>query len=152
MSSTPTSEPLDRNRRFEILAQTDADPLRALAEEILDERYGQPVTVVTPPRAGTLMLRLREPVQGDVFNAGEVLVTEAAVIIDGQHGYGMRLGREPEATLAAAILDAAAEANHPLAPRIAALLRVQVAVAQEREDTAWQEIAPTRVVFEEMHQ
>ena len=101
---------MDRNRRFEIMAQAqgqaETELLLLLAEAVLAEGS---LVVVTPPRVGMLMLRLREPVDGEVFNAGEVLVTEAQVALDRHQGYAMRLGRQPEVTLAAAVLDAAVE-------------------------------------------
>jgi hypothetical protein len=88
----------DRNRRFSIMAQagTGSDDLLILAEQVLADS-GDAVTVVTPPRVGMMMLRLREPVNGTVFNAGEVLVTEAQIALGVHQGYAMRLGREPEA-------------------------------------------------------
>lgn len=138
---------MDRNRRFEILAEGDADRLVVVAEAVLATAE---VAVVVPPRVGTLMLRLREPVAGEVFNAGEALVTEARVAFGLHEGYAMRLGRDPEATLAAAILDVAVEAGHPLAPEIGVLLTDLDEVARAREAAAWRDVAPTRVVFDEM--
>lgn len=138
---------MDRNQRFEIMAQGQPEPLQALAEQVLVDT---PVLVVTPPRVGILMLRLRESVDGLVFNAGEVLVTEARVALGEHQGYAMRLGRAIEATLAAAILDAAIEAGHPLTPLIMDSLRALAAAEQERQQAAWREVAPTRVSFEEM--
>ena len=142
----------ERNRRFEILAQADAHPLHLLAEDVLAEDAGFPIEVTSPPRPGVLMLRMREPVQGVVFNAGEVLVTEAAATVGGKPGHGIRMGREPETALAAAILDAALAAGHPLASRIASLLDEQAAAIAERDAQSWQAVASTRVEFEEMHQ
>jgi alpha-D-ribose 1-methylphosphonate 5-triphosphate synthase subunit PhnG len=138
---------MDRNRRFEVLAQAEAEPLLTLAEAVL---AAAPVAVVTPPRVGMIMLRARDSVQGEVFNAGEVLVTEAHVALGEHRGYAMRLGRAPEATLAAAVLDVAVEAGHALAPRIEAELAVQEERERERQRLAWQAVAPTRVAFDEM--
>lgn len=138
---------MDRNRRFEILAEGDAEPLVTLAEAVLATAE---VAVVVPPRVGTLMLRLREPVAGEVFNAGEALVTEARVALGPHAGYAMRLGRDPEATLAAAVLDVAVEVGHPLTPEIGVLLADLESAADAREAAAWREVAPTRVVFDEM--
>lgn len=142
----------DRNRCFEILSQADVEPIHLLAEAVLAEDGGFPVDVTSPPRPGVLMLRMREPVQGVVFNAGEVLVTEAAVTVGGEPGHGVRMGRAPETALAAAILDAALAAGHPLAPQIAAVLDEQAAIIAGRDAQSWQAVAATRVEFEEMHQ
>ena len=141
----------DRNRRFSIMAQagTGSDDLLILAEQVLADS-GDAVTVVTPPRVGMMMLRLREPVNGTVFNAGEVLVTEAQIALGAHQGYAMRLGREPELTLAAAVLDAAGEAAHPLTPAILAGLATLDEAERARQLAAWGEVAPTRVAFDEM--
>jgi alpha-D-ribose 1-methylphosphonate 5-triphosphate synthase subunit PhnG len=139
----------NRDRRFETLARGAAESLHALAEEIL-AASGDEVRVIAGPRVGTLMLRLREPVRGEVFNAGEVLVTEATVGLGQQRGYAMRLGRAPETALAAAVLDAALAAAHPLSDRIVALLDDLAATAVAEDAAAWQALAPTRVAFEEM--
>jgi alpha-D-ribose 1-methylphosphonate 5-triphosphate synthase subunit PhnG len=138
---------VDRDRRFELLARADPAPLAALAEEVLALTD---VSVGTPPTVGTLMLRLREPVSGTVYNAGEVLVTEARVALHGHDGYALRLGRDRETALAAAVLDAAVAADHPLASRVAALLDDLAATERDRAAAAWREVAPTRVVFDEM--
>ena len=139
----------DRNRRFSLLAQGDAEPLHTLAEAILTNA-GDDIRVLTGPRIGTLMLRLREPVHGEVFNAGEVLVSEAVVALGVHRGAALRLGRAPETALAAAILDAAAEAGHPLSPRIDALLAEIAAAVEAGAAEAWRAVAPTRAAFEEM--
>ena len=138
---------MDRTRRFEILAEGEADRLVVLAEAVLATAE---VAVVVPPRVGTLMLRLREPVAGEVFNAGEALVAEARVALGPHEGYAMRLGRDPETTLAAAVLDVAVEAGHALAPEIGVLLADLDTAARNRAAAAWREVAPTRVVFDEM--
>lgn len=141
----------DRNRRFSILAQA-TDPatlLLDLAEQVLTAS-GADVAVVTPPQVGMVMLRLREPVDGTVFNAGEVLVTEARVTLGAHDGYALRLGRAPELTLAAALLDAAVEGAHPLTPAIEAALGACEEAEQARQLAAWREVAPTRVAFDEM--
>jgi alpha-D-ribose 1-methylphosphonate 5-triphosphate synthase subunit PhnG len=139
----------DRDRRCEILAAARPEALHDLAEAVLTEA-GEAIRVVAGPRVGTLMLRLREPVRGEVFNAGEVLVTEATVALAEHRGYAMRLGRAPETVLAAAILDAALAAGHPLADRVATLLDDQAAIIDAAERATWQIVAPTRVAFEEM--
>jgi len=138
---------IDRDRRFELLAQGDADVVMALAEAIL---ITADVEVLTAPRVGTLMMRHHEPVAGTLFNVGEVLVTEAMVSLNGCRGYAMRPGREPEATLAAAIVDAAAEASPMLAPHIELRLVEFEAAHHAAAVAAEREAARTRVVFDVM--
>ena len=142
---------LDRNLRFSIMAQAgdEAQSLLPLAERVLEGPGGE-VAVLTPPRVGMLMLRMREPVDGSIFNAGEVLVTEAQIALGEHQGYALRLGRAPDVTLAAAILDAAVEANHPLTATILDELATLAAIAETRQRDTWAAIAPTRVAFDEM--
>jgi alpha-D-ribose 1-methylphosphonate 5-triphosphate synthase subunit PhnG len=140
---------MDRTTRFEVLAQAPAAAMLELAEAVLAEAD---IVVTTAPRVGMVMLRLREPVDGAVFNAGEVLVTEAQVAWGDHRGYALRLGREPEAALAAAVLDVAVEAGHPLTPTLLAALTDMASAEQARQAMLWQAVAPTRVSFEEMQQ
>ena len=141
----------DRNRRFSIMAQAGAESerLMTLAEQVLADS-GEAVSIVTPPRVGMMMLRLREPVHGTTFNAGEVLVTEAQIALGGHQGYAMQLGRAPEVALAAAVLDAAVEAAHPLTSDILAGLATIEEAERARQLAAWGEVVPTRVAFDEM--
>lgn len=118
-----------------------------MAEEILGLTS---VDVIVPPRIGSLMMRHQEPVADSVFNLGEVLITEAMVGLGPHRGYAMRLGRELKPTLAAAIIDAAIEANHPLMPRIVSRLGELAGAARAEERAAWQAVAATRVAFDEM--
>lgn len=137
---------MNRNERFEALAIADPAPLMALGEQLLESLTPDEHTVQT----GSLMLRLREPVADDLFNMGELLVTEASVLLAGARGYAMRLGLDIEATLAAALIDAAAEVSHPLRPQIDALLEGAVHAERARRRAKWNEVAGTSVVFDEM--
>jgi len=58
------------------------------------------------PRAGLVMYTVRDPFDTP-FHLGEVLVSEAEVLLDGQLGYGAICGDEPERALLLAAVDAA---------------------------------------------
>nr|MBA2449497.1 phosphonate C-P lyase system protein PhnG [Chloroflexota bacterium] len=81
---------MDRNARFEAIADCDEAVLTGLAERVLASSAA--VTVVREPTPGMLMLRARESAGRSVFNLGEVTVTEAEVEIDGHRGYAMTTG------------------------------------------------------------
>lgn len=66
---------LQRRERTELIAHAEAEELVELAETLLG-RLGQP-TVVNAPEVGLVMLTVREPVCGDRFHLGEVMVTRA---------------------------------------------------------------------------
>jgi alpha-D-ribose 1-methylphosphonate 5-triphosphate synthase subunit PhnG len=62
--------------------------------------------VQRPPRAGLVMLTLRDPFD-TLFHLGEVLVSEAEVVFDGHSGCGAICGDEPERALLLAAVEAA---------------------------------------------
>lgn len=100
------------------------------------------------PEPSLLMVRVRETVDGEVFNLGEVLVTRCEMILDGEPGWGMALGDDPERALCAAVLDAASRRGFP--DGVEGELRLQLAFAREARRGRWASVQPTRVEFEEM--
>lgn len=100
---------LSPERRFAALSVADGDDLAATAELVL--AVAPSTTVVTGPRAGTMLVELTESVHDQAFHVGEVVVSEAEVTVDGQTGHGLVLGHDIERALAAAVCDAAAEAG-----------------------------------------
>ena len=138
---------LGRERRVELLASIDAEPLVALADRCLDRV--EPV-IVQEPEVGMVMLPVREPVAHERFFLGEVLVTRAEVEIDGHRGWAMRLGHDRAATLAAAICDAVAETRGPEEDEIVQLCRWAEEVAAADRRATWAELSPTEVTFEEL--
>lgn len=135
-----------RGRRAELLAVADAGEIVAMAERLLAE--GHEPLVVAGPETGMVVLQVREPVAEERFHLGEVLVTTAEVALDGHRGWCMRLGEDREATLAGALLDAAAEGDHRA--EVEALCAAAAAQAAERAGAEWAELAPTEVRFEEL--
>jgi len=75
---------------------------------------------------------------------------EAEVRIGSELGYAMVMGRDPEAALAGAILDAAVESGHPLAPEILDILRSEEVRRKEELQKTWAKVATTKVDFEVM--
>lgn len=135
-------------RRTELLARSDAAEVVELAETCID-RVGMP-TVLTGPDVGTVMMRVREPVVGERFDLGEVVVVRTEVDVAGKRGWSMRLGTDRVASLAAAVCEAAASADERCAADVDALCRLTA----ERQRTAatdeWSELAETEVHFEEL--
>jgi alpha-D-ribose 1-methylphosphonate 5-triphosphate synthase subunit PhnG len=138
---------MDRERRLEGIAFAEATAVVELADAVLADL---PVTVTRGPTVGLLAVRVEEPFERINFNFTEVTVSEAEVSANGQRGYAMVLGRQPEKALAGAILDAALECAHPASDDIEALLRDALAAEDARLAEEWSRVAPTRVNFEEM--
>ena len=138
---------MNRDKRFELIARADSERICEIAERILADTT---VEVIKKPSSGMIMMRFRDTAEKCIFNLGEVLVTEAEVRIDEELGYAMVMGRDPETALAGAILDAAVESGHPLAPGIIDLLRSEEVRRTEELQKTWTEVATTKVDFEVM--
>lgn len=121
--------------------------LKGLAEEALERALK--VTVGTPPEAVLVMARVRETVNGDGFNLGEVLMTRCELALDGEPGWGMVAGDDPERAVCAAILDAASRKENLLAG-LEGELSSQLASVREARCERWARVQPTRIEFEEM--
>jgi alpha-D-ribose 1-methylphosphonate 5-triphosphate synthase subunit PhnG len=137
---------VNRTLRCETLAQATSADVQRLAALVLDGALPD-VQVVTPPTVGMLMARAVDGARSETFNLGEVLVAEARVSIAGHHGWAMVMGGDADHALAAAVVDAGLEANHPNASRITAALdqiahQLQLSVAADL-----QSVAATRVRF-----
>jgi len=138
---------MDRQRRFEALTAIPEQAAAGLAELVLDGSLGE-VAIITPPTVGMVMARAADGARGEVFNLGEVLVTEARVSVDGHEGWGMVLGRAPDHALSVAVVDAGMEAGHPQRDAIERELAALAADAADAASQEWQRIAPTRVQFD----
>jgi alpha-D-ribose 1-methylphosphonate 5-triphosphate synthase subunit PhnG len=98
------------------------------------------------PETALMMARIEDPVDGEVFNLGEILVTRCEMILDGENGWGMVLGDDPERALCAAVLDAAYWRGMPEETQDE--LMFQLASVREGRSERWAEVQPTRVEFE----
>jgi alpha-D-ribose 1-methylphosphonate 5-triphosphate synthase subunit PhnG len=140
--------PLDRSQRCGLLAEADVDELRDLADACLAD--GADVRVLVAPEVGCVSTQIREPVADERFLIGDVLACRAEVELAGHRGWAMRLGDDRAAVLAAAVLDAEAEAGRPMAAAVDELCHTVAHRLADRHDREWAELAPTIVEFEEL--
>ena len=98
-----------------VLAYCSEQDLSDLAARVLAEYSAAQVRLLSGPRQGLVMLRQQESVADSQFNAGEILVTEVRLELDGQFGFGMVIGDQPRSALALALIDAALTRGGPLA-------------------------------------
>jgi len=137
-----------RTRRAELLARAGADELRDVASRCI-AALGEPV-IVAPAETGVIVHEAREPIVGDRFQLGEVVVTSAEVHLAEHAGWSLRMGTDRAAALAAAVCDAAAEAGGDPAADVAELLADVEARLRHEERLLLAQLGPTIVEFEEL--
>lgn len=93
-----------KKRISRILARADREKVKEFADEIRSEC--SPVIVKAPEKSLT-MIRMREPVKESIFYIGEVIISEAAVDIDGTRGIAALMGDDFDKVLDMAVIDAA---------------------------------------------
>lgn len=81
-------------------------PLKGLLSWVARVKENGTVKILKPPQMGLVMMRGKDTVAQEVFNLGEVLVSDCTVTVDGQLGYGVVIGNQPRRAEAMAILDA----------------------------------------------
>ena len=129
--------------------------VNAMDEERVDRLLallaGWELEVNRPPRAGLLMLTVRDSFDVN-FHPGEMLVTEAWVSLHGCEGYGMVLGEAPRRALAKAAMDVVFNAPREETARaeLAAFLDEEADLQRVRDQEQKALIAATRVNFDLM--
>src|SRR5262245_5948266 len=138
---------MDRTQRAEALACITPEDATRLAERVSDGSLGE-LSIIAPPTVGMIMARATDGARGDIFNLGEVLVTEARVSVSGVEGWGMVVGNQPDHALAMAVIDASLEAGHPARAAVERTLTALADRSAARHSEELQRVAPTRVEFE----
>jgi len=133
---------------YSVLANCDEGLACQLAAEVLEAHPNDQLHILSGPLQGLVMLRVKESVEESQFNAGEVLVTEVKLELDGQFGYGMVLGKNDRRAMAVALVDAALRKNSPLTEHLKTeLARINQLLQTERQ-RLYQLVNSTRVEFE----
>jgi alpha-D-ribose 1-methylphosphonate 5-triphosphate synthase subunit PhnG len=123
----------------------------AVVDEILRLFADEDIVVTGIPKAGLLMLTLRDSFDVD-FHLGEVLVTDARITWDGIEGYGMVMGEAPRKALARAAVDAVLRSGAPTVLRnsISAIIVRERLIREKLERETAILSASTRVNFDLM--
>lgn len=103
---------------YHILANSPEEQVCYLASIVLQSYANSKVKLLTEPRQGLVMLRVKETVANSQFNAGEVLVTEVKLELEEQFGFGMVIGDSPRRAMAIALVDAALAKGGPVADQL----------------------------------
>lgn len=127
------------------LTHAPAEPVKQLAEALLSA-LGD-VRVLTN-RTGLVMLPYTDSVTGAAFHLGEVLVSEAHIILSsGVEGYALVTGRDLVQALAIAVIDAAYRAGVETG-RIEAFVREQAEAQAAADRDLLMQVEATRVELE----
>jgi alpha-D-ribose 1-methylphosphonate 5-triphosphate synthase subunit PhnG len=135
---------------YHILANSPEEQVCNLATIVLKSYAKSQVKLLSEPRQGLVMLRMRETVANSQFNAGEVLVTEVKLELEEQFGFGMVIGDSPRRAMAIALIDAALAKGGPVADQLQhelAELDRQLAKSHQHLQAL---VDTTRVEFERM--
>jgi len=137
---------MDKKRLTKILAKADRSAVAALSADV---QKGHAPVIIKEPGKTLAMIKVRDPVKQGLFYIGEVMVSEAAVELDGVKGVAVTMGDDTEKALHMAIIDAAI--NRGIFDRMDAFL----ALEEEQEDRVRRENAmhlKTMVNFTSMDQ
>ncbi|WP_435186785.1 phosphonate C-P lyase system protein PhnG [Halobellus sp. EA9] len=140
----------DRTDRFELIAACDEGRLGELADAVLAD--GCELSIRQEPTVQLVMQRAVEPVEGQPFNLGEVVVTVAEVLVDGAKGFAMVPGKDERGALSGAVVDAAVVADHERRPEIEAALREAAEEQDARRAREWAHTQETGVEFTTMEE
>jgi len=138
---------MTRNRRTRILVLGHPGLRKQLASMVRERCR---VTVVQEPAWALVMLTVRESARNSLFHPGEVLVTEAKLIVDGAIGLGIIAGDQPAAAEELALIDGAWNASCDfISPWIPVLMEEEIRL-QQRQAAEQAAILQTKVDFQTM--
>lgn len=128
-----------------VLARARPEPLKGLAENLLDQLGA--ITVIAN-RTGLVMVPMRDTVENVDFHLGEVLVSEAHITdATGRIGYGMITGRDLERAMAMAVVDLAL-AVEPAADAAQRFIETERLHLAELDAARMRRVEATRVEME----
>ena len=129
-----------------IIGMDDSEVRELLALLVTGE-----IQITRPPRAGLVMMTVKDSLAVD-FHLGEVLATEAEVLLGGERGYGLIVGEDPRKALARAAADALMRCRRPI--ELYGKVCECLESARQRQITRYAEeaalVASTRVNFDLM--
>lgn len=126
------------------------DISREAVRELLELAETAPIEIVSTPRSGLTMMHVLDAFDSE-FLLGEILVSSAEVLLNGQRSYGMVIGDEPERSLARACAEVLLQGeDEVLAARVEKLLLREEAERDERRKCEERLIANTKVRFDLM--
>lgn len=142
---------MTREHLLGLLARSESTAVIALADELLAAlpEHGL-LHLSQPPVTGVVSTQVREPFAGHRFLVGDVVASQAEVLLAGEPGWGMCLGSDTAFALALAVLDAEIAREGGYAPRIREHARAVEKQLAEQRATEFEQLRDTIVEFEEI--
>ncbi|ADG07715.1 phosphonate C-P lyase system protein PhnG [Kyrpidia tusciae] len=142
---------MNSERRTRILQRVPMERLSAWVDEV--RRLGD-VQWIKPARPGLVMMRARETVRQEDFYVGEIYVSESTVSVDGEWGYGVAMGNQPERADGLAVLDAVFHSSREKWKSLVREIEDWLVAEEARQEEAWRKefalVRRSRVDFEMM--
>jgi len=138
---------VNRKSRTEILIKGSSEVAKKLCIEI-EEKYI--VKIIEEPNYGLVMVKIREGAKKTLFYIGEVLVTEAKVLIKGKLGIGIVSGNKTELAYWLGVIDAAYNATLEETKGWEGILKCEGIKIKEEMKKREDKILMTKVNFENM--
>lgn len=139
---------MEKINHYQILANSSVEALARLATFVLEKYPASQIKILSGPRQGLVMLRMRESVANSQFNAGEILVTEVKLELDGQFGFGTIIGDSARRAMAVALLDAAIRKGGPVASQLEGEIAQLGEQLQQSRQRMHDLVASSKVEFE----
>lgn len=127
-----------------LLQQAPIEEIRALCDQI---KAGASVQIIQQPTPQTLLVPVKDPINGGEFLGGEVLVTSVIVQVDGNNGWAMVMDDNPELATYLATIDGAFAAGICTSEIVALAELGRQAYEQEKEEINAQ-VNATKVAFD----
>lgn len=142
---------MNREHLLGLLARSKPAPVVALADDILAALDDRSLFHLSqPPVTGVVSTQVREPLAGHRFLVGDVVATQAEVVLDGVPGWGMCVGADKPFALALALCDAEIARDGDLAPRIRDHAEHTDEALKKARAEEFERLRPTIVEFEEI--
>jgi alpha-D-ribose 1-methylphosphonate 5-triphosphate synthase subunit PhnG len=132
-----------------ILCECPLENIRQFTDQLLT--HYEPILVKAPGICLT-MIRAEDSVEKQEFYLGEALTTDCEVEINGQIGYGICLGDEPDRAYCMAVVEAVLAQNDAPQSLIYQFLAQQATLIRQQEETEFSHIMRTKVDFKLMEQ
>ena len=141
LTKTAMNENLDRDY---ILVECNLEKLKTFTAQLEQEH---PVTLIREPSVCLTLIRAEDSIEQQEFYLGEALTSECEVGYEGQIGYGVCLGEEPERAYCLAVIDAIIHAHEGIPSAITEFLENSYKEINHKEEVEFNQILKTRVDF-----